>query len=236
MRPDTLDERYVNAAFRAAANVHTDPKLLDVARAMEALPALSLTASESSNVKATGTDASAVSQFAPGFAPTTGKSITLQSIVDKAASNVERIAEGKAIAVSAYPVKRNKPLTILVYGLQKERETGLEPATSSLGSYNVPDASLDNKALTSTPSAACTSACTSEGENANADALDAASLGTPPQAADAHQDKGEGTAAIDHADPLAMLAAAVANLSPANRERLAAMLAGHKGEGERGSA
>ena len=51
-----------------------------------------------------------------------------------------------------------------------KRETGIEPATTSLGSYNDTVVSDDSKALTPTPSAACTTACTSEGENANADA------------------------------------------------------------------
>ena len=42
-----------------------------------------------------------------------------------------------------------------------------------------------------------------------------------------------GSLTTDQGDPLAALAAAVANLSPADRERLAAMLAGNQG-GERG--
>ena len=99
--------------------------------------------------------------------------------------------------------------------------------------------------LTSTPSAACTAACTSKPENANA--------GTPEAG---HQDQGEGTAAAtldadpqgrptedqgqsegtdqggtarrssaaDQGDPLAKLAAALLDLTPADRARLAAML------------
>ena len=55
------------------------------------------------------------------------------------------------------------------------------------------------QALTPTPSAACTAACTSEAENANADAL-------------------------DQGDSLAKLATTLAGLSQAERERLAAML------------
>jgi len=47
------------------------------------------------------------------------------------------------------------------------------------------------------------------------------------------RDAGPQASGSDHADPLAALAAAVANLSPADRERLAAMLAGNQG-GERG--
>ncbi|MGO8747694.1 MAG: hypothetical protein ACLQNE_17115 [Thermoguttaceae bacterium] len=89
-----------------------------------------------------------------------------------------------------------------------------------------------------TPSAACTAACTSKAENANAGTLEAG-----------HRDQGEGTAAgtldvdrqdrpagdqgggegADQGDPLAKLAAALADLTPADRARLAAMLAGKGG-------
>jgi hypothetical protein len=83
--------------------------------------------------------------------------------------------------------------------------------------YGHPDASSETKGLAPTPPAACTAACTSERQIENAGALDAASLGTPTQAA--------GTA---HADPLTALAGAIANLSPADRARLAAMLGGSR--------
>jgi hypothetical protein len=47
---------------------------------------------------------------------------------------------------------------------------------------------------------------------------------------------GRGSSTADKGGPLAVLAAAVANLSPADRERLAAMLTGHQGEGQGGNA
>ena len=82
---------------------------------------------------------------------------------------------------------------------------------------------MTDSALTPTPFPVCTRVCTSEPENANADALEAASLGTSPQAADADQgNEGEG---IDQGDPLAAIVAAIANLSPADRARLAYYLA-----------
>jgi hypothetical protein len=72
-----------------------------------------------------------------------------------------------------------------------------------------------------TPPAACTSACTSEAENANAGNAET----------DADQGSvSEGTAGKP-ADPLAALAAAIANLTPADRARLVAMLAGYPGRG-----
>ncbi|MGA7702563.1 MAG: hypothetical protein WCB27_23440 [Thermoguttaceae bacterium] len=76
---------------------------------------------------------------------------------------------------------------------------------------------MTDSALTPTPFPVCTRVCTSEPENAND--LEAG-----------HRDEGEG---IDQGDPLAVLAAAVANLSPADRERLAVMLTGNQGD-ERG--
>ncbi|MEI8376189.1 MAG: hypothetical protein WCJ35_25495 [Planctomycetota bacterium] len=47
-----------------------------------------------------------------------------------------------------------------------------------------------------------------------------------------HQEESEGTAAADQGDPLTKLAAALLTLSPADRERLTAMLTGLQNEGE----
>jgi hypothetical protein len=114
-------------------NTYTDPKLLDVARAMDSLPTLPLVgreASEAVAVKATGTDDSAGCQFAP----TIGKTRTLQSILDKIASADGKSNDAEAVAATACPVKQKRPLTTGVNGRRKERETGIEPATTSLGS------------------------------------------------------------------------------------------------------
>ena len=70
--------------------------------------------------------------------------------------------------------------------------------------------------VTPTPSAACTAACTSKGENANADACQAGQLC-----------EGEG---IGQGDMLTALAAAIADLSPADGAKLAAMLVATQGE------
>jgi hypothetical protein len=111
---------------------------------------------------------------------------------------------------------------------------GLEPPTPSLSSYGTHNASETGKGLTPTPSAACTAACTSEPENANAGTLDADQHDQPT----GDQDQGEGTdqggtargsSAADQGDALTKLAAALLDLTPADRERLAAMLAGHQG-------
>ena len=94
----------------------------------------------------------------------------------------------------------------------QERETGFEPATSSLGSCAPPVVSGNPQRLTTTAFPACTAACTGKPENGNAGARD-----------DHQANKSEGVAA---ADPLAVLAAALAVLSPADRGRLAGLLTG----------
>jgi hypothetical protein len=108
---------------------------------------------------------------------------------------------------TVYPVKRNNPPTTGVNGLHQVEPTGIEPATSWLQTREPSVVSGTSKGLTTTPSAACTSACTSNPENDNADTPDAG-----------------------QSDPLAKLAAALLTLSPADRERLAEMLRGGREE------
>ena len=113
------------------------------------------------------------------------------------------------------------------------RRRGLEPLTCTLRMQRHPDVSVASKGLTPTPSVACTNACTSKPENANA---------YPPEAG--HKDQGEGTAAgtldvdpetpagdqggtgrgssaadqdQDQGDPLTKLAAASVDLTPADQ-------------------
>ena len=82
----------------------------------------------------------------------------------------------------------------------------VELPTSALRTCESPVVTDSSKALTPTLFPVCTKVCTSEPESDNA--------GTPD------------------ADPLAKLAVALLTLSPADRERLAALLTGHQGESE----
>jgi hypothetical protein len=75
--------------------------------------------------------------------------------------------------------------------------TGLEPVTPSVSSKGPLNATTNQQGLTASPSDACTTACTSEPENANAGTVEA-------------------------------LAAALLSLSPADRQRLAALLLGQQ--------
>ncbi len=131
--PRTAQAAMRHSKIDLTMNVYTDPKLLDVAGAMEALPALPLVGGEESEavaVRATGTDDSAACQFAPKFAPATGKPGILQSILDKIASKSGKIGDAAAVAVNAYPVKRKDPLTSAVNGPfeRGRRESNPQPS------------------------------------------------------------------------------------------------------------
>lgn len=142
---------------------------------------------------------------------TIGKSCTLQSIVDKAARESKQARATDVVVANVCPVKEKRPLTTAVNGRLQERETGFEPATSSLGSNNVTVTSGDSEEVTSTPSDACTCACTSKAENANA------APSTPGEDRDA-------ASCQKQADPLTTIAKAIAGLSTADREQLEAIL------------
>jgi hypothetical protein len=122
---------------KLTANTYTDPELLDVAGALDALPLLPLDAGpprERMAAIATGTDDRQLNQFAPAFAPTKCKRVQTGTSAVKSTGDAKSDPRRERITVSVGRDKRNNPLTIAVSGLHKERETGLEPATSSLGS------------------------------------------------------------------------------------------------------
>jgi len=139
--PRTAQAAMRHSTIDLTMNVYTDPKLLDVAGALETLPALPLvgvaeaeqTAAQST-LSATGTDDSAARQLAPVLAPTTGKTCKSPATVVKMTAQERERKNAESIAVSACPVKQKKPRTTGVNGFRRERETGFEPATSSLGS------------------------------------------------------------------------------------------------------
>jgi hypothetical protein len=117
--PRTAQAAMRHSSIDLTMNVYTDPKLLDVAGAVEALPALPLGSGPqtAANVlSATGTKDLTPSPLVPTLVPTIGKLRTLQSIVDKAASEAGKIGEAGTIAASACPVNTKDPLTTVVNG------------------------------------------------------------------------------------------------------------------------
>ena len=135
--PRTAQAAMRHSSIDLTMNTYTDPKLLDVQGAMELLPDLPLVDHPPEINQATGTHGGAsllAPTLAPVLAPKADKSSTAGSTVDKRPTDGAAQSEPEADDVSRTVVKQNKPLTLLVNGLREERETGFEPATSSLGS------------------------------------------------------------------------------------------------------
>jgi len=126
--PRTAQAAMRHSSIDLTMNVYTDPKLLDVAGAMEALPSLSLSAIP--NVaKATGTDDFLLApNLAPNLAPTLGKSATRLSIPDKQASWEGTSLKGHLPRKT--PVKQ---------GFLAVEPKGIEPSTSWMQTRRSPN-------------------------------------------------------------------------------------------------
>lgn len=125
--PRTAQAAMRHSTIDLTMNVYTDPKLLDVAGAMDSLPSLPISTDpwfDSAALPATGTDNSTPSPFAPAFAPTTGKPITPESIPDKQARWEDPLAHGRK--------QQENPC---FSGVFRAEGTGLEPATPFLGHH-----------------------------------------------------------------------------------------------------
>ncbi len=130
--PRTAQAAMRHSTIDLTMNVYTDPKLLDVHGALDALPALPLdpvSQPETRVLTSTGTDYSTASRFAPKFAPTHDNSSKLPSIAVKTTAGESSSTEPLTIVVSGDAVKRSDPLTIAVSGSQEGWLTGLEPVT-----------------------------------------------------------------------------------------------------------
>ncbi|MBN2291221.1 MAG: site-specific integrase [Pirellulales bacterium] len=135
--PRTAQAAMRHSSLDLTMNTYTDPKLLDVAEAIESLPNLPLRCEVETNqavLSATGTEDKSPSKIAPVLAPKLDKPCKSLSSVVKMTAEQYPEETSQAIVVSACGDKRKQPSTTLVNGCLKERETGFEPATSSLGS------------------------------------------------------------------------------------------------------
>jgi integrase len=136
--PRTAQAAMRHSKIDLTMNVYTDPKLLDVAAAVEALPNLPLGTgpqTEAAALSATGTEDLTPSPLVPTLVPTGGKPCTLQSILDKIASAAEKSGAANAVAASAYLVKQKDPLTTLVIGSSERgrRESNPQPPDRQSG-------------------------------------------------------------------------------------------------------
>jgi hypothetical protein len=113
-------------------NVYTDPKLLDLAGALKALPNLPLNDQTPNNSgKLTDTGRSVV---APTVAPTRCNGGQSKSNLHKSANDYEHERDSRRFDVSRDGVKTRNPLTKAVNGCREMGATGLEPVTPSVSS------------------------------------------------------------------------------------------------------
>jgi len=130
--PRTAQAAMRHSDIDLTMNVYTDPKLLDVAGALETLPALPLNGKQGASTevaKATGTNGLHHSSLAPTLAPTLDKPSVSQSFPAKMTPKRGRGDAGDRLAVSAYSVKRKNPLTSVVNGCLKSgrEDSNLRP-------------------------------------------------------------------------------------------------------------
>ncbi len=112
--PRTAQAAMRHSDISLTMNTYTDPKLLDIQKALDVLPSLPLDGG---------------SQFAPQFAPNAAQSGESLTITDKIGKIFERaIAEAEKLICAGSDTTPKSCDT-----LSSERAKGLEPSTSSLG-------------------------------------------------------------------------------------------------------
>jgi len=110
--PRTAQAAMRHSSINLTMNVYTDPMLLDVHEALNALPALPLDSgrkTEAIDVSANGTDGLPLSLLGPLLGPITDNSGTLGSFPGKKASGIEEESEAEPEDVTPYAVTRKKP-------------------------------------------------------------------------------------------------------------------------------
>jgi integrase len=113
--PRTAQAAMRHSDIKLTMNVYTDPKLLDVRGALDALPALPLHAArgeaDAEGVRATGTDENAARKFAPGFVPTRYKPVQTESSADKKAVDGGKDGQSHSLIATSSEDKRKGRLS-----------------------------------------------------------------------------------------------------------------------------
>jgi integrase len=141
--PRTAQAAMRHSTIDLTMNTYTDPKLLDVAGALDALPALPLDGTpDRQEQRATGTDDLRVSrlhQLAPTLAPNSGRSSTPLSFAVKMAADDADDAATASVDGNPWNVKQKHPLTTAVNGCGEVERKGVEPSTFALRTRRSPN-------------------------------------------------------------------------------------------------
>jgi len=131
--PRTAQAAMRHSSIDLTMNVYTDPRLLDVTGAMDALPTLALDAKpQDEQQRETGT--CAVGSLAPTLAPTSDNSAKSLSIAGKTAGTSGQAGGRGERAQVVATAQQRRPLSLADNGRLMERAKGFEPSTFSLGS------------------------------------------------------------------------------------------------------
>ena len=126
--PRTAQAAMRHSTIDLTMNVYTDPRLLDVAGALEKLPALPLEDVPEHKVAASAVAGS----VAPVVAPTPGHSGSSRSTADKMADSRPVNDDTNRISVTSTPDTTKTPVTTGVTGGILERVMGVGPTTTAL--------------------------------------------------------------------------------------------------------
>jgi integrase len=145
--PRTAQAAMRHSSIDLTMNTYTDPKLLDVAGALDALPALPLDGKQDDRQeqRATGTygrilhENSSLHQLAPLLAPKSGQPSKSVSFADNLADRNQNCFAAAPLAVNPLYVNENNPLTTAVNGLLLVERKGVEPSTFALRTRRSPN-------------------------------------------------------------------------------------------------
>ena len=111
--PRTAQAAMRHSDIKLTMGVYTDPKLLDVRGALDALPMLPLRGdqAEGAALQATGTDGEAGRKFVPGFVPTSGNPTPSGSFPVKTCSSGPAYQTAGTLTAKSCPVNTKGPLS-----------------------------------------------------------------------------------------------------------------------------
>ena len=137
--PRTAQAAMRHSSIDLTMNAYTDPRLLDVAGALDSLPSLSLAGTTPNTTKATGTFNVLSCAVAPTVALTLRKPSKLVAYPGNTSSIVHANSITDTLSSSAYAVNRKDPLTSAVNGSDEVEAKGVEPSTSALRTQRSPN-------------------------------------------------------------------------------------------------
>ena len=139
--PRTAQAAMRHSTIDLTMNVYTDPRLLDVAGALDALPSLPLDGvpADWQEQRATGTDDLNVCAVAPTVAPNSDFSCTSESFAVKTVGVQRDGAAPADVDANRCGVKQKHPLTTAVSGCLEVERKGVEPSTFALRTRRSPN-------------------------------------------------------------------------------------------------